>query len=45
MCVEELTYSVCVYPSSEYAESIGDGKSEEFKEIEQKRIMDLLEIF
>ncbi|XP_062314656.1 beta-catenin-like protein 1 [Osmerus eperlanus] len=29
----------------EYAESIGDGKSEEFKEIEQKRIMDLLEIF
>lgn len=30
---------------SEYAESIGDGKSEEFKESEQKRIMELLENF
>uniref|UniRef100_A0A8C7W9A9 Beta-catenin-like protein 1 N-terminal domain-containing protein n=1 Tax=Oncorhynchus mykiss TaxID=8022 RepID=A0A8C7W9A9_ONCMY len=29
----------------EYAENIGDGKSEEFKESEQKRIMDLLENF
>ncbi|KAJ8257313.1 hypothetical protein GJAV_G00184250 [Gymnothorax javanicus] len=29
----------------EYAENIGDGKSEEFKESEQKRIMDLLEAF
>nr|XP_061802172.1 beta-catenin-like protein 1 [Nerophis lumbriciformis] len=29
----------------EYAESIGDGKSEEFKEAERKRIMDLLENF
>ncbi|XP_057219413.1 beta-catenin-like protein 1 [Triplophysa rosa] len=29
----------------EYAESIGDGKSEEFKESEQKRIMELLENF
>ncbi|XP_061745269.1 beta-catenin-like protein 1 isoform X1 [Nerophis ophidion] len=29
----------------EYAESIGDGKSEEFKEAEHKRIMDLLENF
>ncbi|KAG5838037.1 hypothetical protein ANANG_G00219540 [Anguilla anguilla] len=29
----------------EYAENIGDGKSEEFKESEQKRIMDLLECF
>lgn len=30
---------------SEYAENIGDGKSEEFKESEQKRIMELLENF
>ncbi|KAI1892310.1 hypothetical protein AGOR_G00132020 [Albula goreensis] len=29
----------------EYAENIGDGKSEEFRESEQKRIMDLLENF
>ncbi|XP_068588644.1 beta-catenin-like protein 1 [Cebidichthys violaceus] len=29
----------------EYAESIGDGKSEEFKEAERKRIMDLVENF
>ncbi|KAG2464467.1 CTBL1 protein, partial [Polypterus senegalus] len=29
----------------EYAENIGDGKSEEFKETEQKRILDLLENF
>uniref|UniRef100_A0A6Q2X8B8 Beta-catenin-like protein 1 n=1 Tax=Esox lucius TaxID=8010 RepID=A0A6Q2X8B8_ESOLU len=29
----------------EYAENIGDGKSEEFKASEQKRIMDLLENF
>ncbi|KAM3871565.1 beta-catenin-like protein 1 [Diretmus argenteus] len=29
----------------EYAESIGDGKSEEFKEAEKKRIMDLLDNF
>uniref|UniRef100_A0A667YU99 Beta-catenin-like protein 1 n=1 Tax=Myripristis murdjan TaxID=586833 RepID=A0A667YU99_9TELE len=29
----------------EYAESIGDGKTEEFKEAEQKRIMDLLDNF
>uniref|UniRef100_A0A671PA16 Beta-catenin-like protein 1 n=1 Tax=Sinocyclocheilus anshuiensis TaxID=1608454 RepID=A0A671PA16_9TELE len=29
----------------EYAENIGDGKSEEFKESEQKRIMELLENF
>nr|XP_057941198.1 beta-catenin-like protein 1 [Doryrhamphus excisus] len=29
----------------EYAESIGDGKSDEFKEAERKRIMDLLENF
>ncbi|XP_039530362.1 beta-catenin-like protein 1 [Pimephales promelas] len=29
----------------EYAENIGDGKSEEFKESEQKRIMELLETF
>ncbi|KAJ4933842.1 hypothetical protein JOQ06_006651 [Pogonophryne albipinna] len=32
-------------PSDEYAESIGDGKSEEFKEAERKRIMDLVENF
>ncbi|XP_028266765.1 beta-catenin-like protein 1 [Parambassis ranga] len=29
----------------EYAESIGDGKSDEFKEAERKRIMDLLDNF
>ncbi|XP_033825761.1 beta-catenin-like protein 1 [Periophthalmus magnuspinnatus] len=29
----------------EYAESIGDGKTEEFKEAERKRIMDLLDSF
>uniref|UniRef100_A0A672P3E6 Beta-catenin-like protein 1 n=1 Tax=Sinocyclocheilus grahami TaxID=75366 RepID=A0A672P3E6_SINGR len=29
----------------EYAENIGDGKSEEFKESEQKRILELLENF
>ncbi|XP_065125111.1 beta-catenin-like protein 1 [Paramisgurnus dabryanus] len=29
----------------EYAENIGDGKTEEFKESEQKRIMELLENF
>ncbi|XP_072305657.1 beta-catenin-like protein 1 [Eucyclogobius newberryi] len=29
----------------EYAESIGDGKTEEFKESERKRIMDLLDSF
>ncbi|XP_030068463.1 beta-catenin-like protein 1 isoform X2 [Microcaecilia unicolor] len=29
----------------EYAENIGDGKSQEFRESEQKRIMDLLENF
>ncbi|XP_035015060.1 beta-catenin-like protein 1 [Hippoglossus stenolepis] len=29
----------------EYAESIGDGKSDEFKEAERKRIMDLVESF
>ncbi|XP_061591064.1 beta-catenin-like protein 1 [Cololabis saira] len=29
----------------EYAESIGDGKSEEFKEAERKRIMDLVDNF
>ncbi|KAK9515700.1 hypothetical protein VZT92_026326 [Zoarces viviparus] len=29
----------------EYAESIGDGKSDEFKEAERKRIMDLVENF
>ncbi|XP_034552666.1 beta-catenin-like protein 1 [Notolabrus celidotus] len=29
----------------EYAESIGDGKSDEFKEAERKRIMDLLDSF
>uniref|UniRef100_A0A8C6UUE8 Beta-catenin-like protein 1 n=1 Tax=Neogobius melanostomus TaxID=47308 RepID=A0A8C6UUE8_9GOBI len=29
----------------EYAESIGDGKTEEFKEVERKRIMDLLDSF
>ncbi|XP_075951559.1 beta-catenin-like protein 1 [Anarhichas minor] len=29
----------------EYAESIGDGKSDEFKEVERKRIMDLVENF
>ncbi|KAF3696565.1 Beta-catenin-like protein 1 Nuclear-associated protein [Channa argus] len=29
----------------EYAESIGDGKSEEFKESERKRIMDLVDTF
>ncbi|XP_066527913.1 beta-catenin-like protein 1 [Hoplias malabaricus] len=29
----------------EYAESIGDGKDEEFRQSEQKRIMDLLESF
>lgn len=30
---------------AEFAESIGDGKSDEFKEAERKRIMDLLENF
>lgn len=30
---------------AEYAESIGDGKSDEFKEAEQKRIMDLMDNF
>lgn len=29
----------------EYAESIGDGKTEEFKEAERKRIMDLMDSF
>lgn len=29
----------------EYAESIGDGKSDEFKEAERKRIMDILDSF
>ncbi|CAN9515840.1 unnamed protein product [Ophioblennius macclurei] len=29
----------------EYAESIGDGKSEEFKEAERKRVMDLVDNF
>ncbi|KAK5613871.1 Beta-catenin-like protein 1, partial [Crenichthys baileyi] len=29
----------------EYAESIGDGKSDEFKEAERKRIMDLADNF
>ncbi|KAJ3585991.1 hypothetical protein NHX12_012393 [Muraenolepis orangiensis] len=29
----------------EYAESIGDGKSDEYKEAEKKRIMDLLDNF
>lgn len=29
----------------EYAESIGDGKSEEFKEAERKRVMDLVDSF
>lgn len=33
------------FPLAEYAESIGDGKSDEFKEAERKRIMDLLENF
>lgn len=30
---------------AEFAESIGDGKSDEFKEAERKRIMDLLDNF
>lgn len=30
---------------AEYAESIGDGKSDEFKETERKRIMDLVDNF
>ena len=30
---------------AEYAESIGDGKTQEFKEAEQKRIMDLADNF
>lgn len=34
------------YPSSlEYAENIGDGRSPEFRETEQKRILGLLENF
>ena len=39
----KLNLGICLF--SEYAENIGDGKSEEFKESEQKRIMDLLENF
>lgn len=31
--------------SAEYIESIGDGKSEEYKEAERKRIMDLVDNF
>lgn len=37
---------VCVLsPPTEYAENIGDGKNQEFRESEQKRILDLLENF
>lgn len=31
--------------SAEYAENLGDGKNQEFRESEQKRILDLLENF
>lgn len=36
--------SLCLF-FAEYAESIGDGKSDEFKEAERKRIMDLVDNF
>lgn len=36
--------SLCSLPA-EYAENIGDGKNQEFRESEQKRILDLLENF
>lgn len=35
----------CFLSPAEYAENIGDGKNQEFRESEQKRIMDLLENF
>lgn len=38
------TVSLCSLPA-EYAENIGDGKNQEFRESEQKRILDLLENF
>lgn len=42
-----LTQSCCLSALSpaEYAENIGDGKNQEFRESEQKRILDLLENF
>lgn len=44
-----VSYSTSVFLSAfsptEYAENIGDGKNQEFRESEQKRIMDLLENF
>lgn len=36
-------FSSCL--SAEYAENIGEGKNVEFRESEQKRIMELLETF
>lgn len=39
------TVKVIRHIMREYAESIGDGKTEEFKEAEKKRIMDLLDSF
>lgn len=39
-----LVAQACFLPA-EYAENIGDGKSQEFRESEQKRILDLLENF
>lgn len=33
------------FSPAEYAENIGDGKNQEFRETEQKRILDLLENF
>lgn len=42
-----ISLSVCLSALSpaEYAENIGDGKNQEFRESEQKRILDLLESF
>lgn len=36
------SFEICF---TEYAENIGDGKNDEFKESEQKRILALLENF
>lgn len=33
------------FSSTEYIESIGDGKSEEYKEAERKRVLDLVDNF
>jgi len=43
-----IALTACVsaaFSPAEYAENIGDGKNQEFRESEQKRIMDLLENF